>query len=102
MLQRQSLKKTLADRLIDDGEGKEDYDFRTLGKLFIENEERVITFGEEENRKEEFMEGNELCRKEGIIFIKVRESHQDKEKGSFRNEFENLNFQPNEEKNEVE
>ena len=85
MLQRQNLKKTLADRLIDDGEGKENYDFRTLGKLFIENEEKVITFAEEENKMEEFVKKNEVSSPEGIIFIKIKESHQEKE--SFVNEF---------------
>ena len=91
MLQRQNLKKTLADRLIDDDKGKENYDFRTLGKLFIQNEEKVISFREEENKMEEFIAKNEISTPEGIIFIKVKESHQEKQ--TFVNEFENLDFE---------
>lgn len=58
MLQRQSLKKTLANNLIDDGKENSEnavgVDYENLGKLFVENKGEVLTYKNKEDQMKEF------------------------------------------------
>jgi hypothetical protein len=76
------LKKKLANNLIDGEEGGHDVDFANLRKLFIEYKNQVITYGDEENEIEGFMQNHSqyfndsenLLKNHGIIFVKILKS----------------------------
>lgn len=84
ILQRQGLKKTLANNLIDDGkvaDADTDIDYENISKLFVENKGEVLTYKMQENQLKEFISNHkgvfkknkkeEVYLENGIIYVKT-------------------------------